>query len=434
MNKKLHKALEDKKKLVGELEAMLDKLDVESRDFNEYEQELFESKKAKVVDLNKTISQEEANTTQLTTAPCGGFDMNRPIGTDSLSFTNERTGDPVRTLKHGEPMCQNSHFGGQPNPVGQVLHNWLTGGSSHPTLDASLQQGNLDTTGGFLFEPRLSSHITDLARAASVCQRAGCQTLPMEVNELHLARVSNDPVAHWRPEGVVVPASGVGFDRITMRSHTLACIIPLTLELIEDAANAPALIEQVVASAIASEMDRVCLAGTGSESEPLGVRNHTNVHTDTSVGTPTDYGDITTAVQNILGANFNDDVSGLAWIQNPRDAATYDGLLDTTNQPLRPTPWAEKLQKLYTTAVSTTEGVGSDESYSIVGDFNQMVIGIRNSGVRFRRLSAGTVTDSDGKTFNATSQLLEHLVAHVRVDVALMRPTWFSLMTGITTS
>ena len=122
----------------------------------------------------------------------------------------------------------------------------------------------------------------------------------------------------------------------------------------------------------------------------------------------------------------------MAWISNPRDGATYDGLADTTGQPLRPTPWAADLRRFSTTSISTTEGGGGNESYMRVGDFRQCLVGMRTSGINLEVLREGTVTDASGDSWNATTQLLRHVRAYMRVDVALLRPTWFTVLSGVT--
>jgi hypothetical protein len=42
------------------------------------------------------------------------------------------------------------------------------------------------------------------------------------------------------------------------------------------------------------------------------------------------------------------------------------------------------------------------------------------------------VTDASGGTVNPISQLMRFVVAHLRADVALPRPTWFAVLTGVT--
>ena len=91
-----------------------------------------------------------------------------------------------------------------------------------------------------------------------------------------------------------------------------------------------------------------------------------------------------------------------------------------------------KLKRFSTTALPENEGGGSDEAVSIVGDFSQLVFGMRTNSVNIRILEAGTVTDGSGDTWNANTQLLKHIVCYLRADVALLRPTWFTVLTVLT--
>ena len=68
----------------------------------------------------------------------------------------------------------------------------------------------------------------------------------------------------------------------------------------------------------------------------------------------------------------------------------------------------------------------------LVGDFRQCLVGMRTSGINIEVLREGTVSDSSGDSFNATTQLLRHVRAYMRVDVALLRPTWFTVLSGVT--
>lgn len=445
MNKVLRRAQVDRRRLLDECEEMLNKADYEGRDLCISEQADFDEKLAKIKQHEADIAREEANSGPRP-ASDAGIEMDRPLGPEgkdwkppkekakglpgTLTFRNEASGEIIRSLRPTEPIS--TAFADEDCPVGHSLHAWLTGSTSKL---AAMSYGGSMTDGGFMLDPVLSARVIDLARSASVCQRAGAQTIVMPTNELSLLRVDADPSTYWRAEGVAVLASRPTFGRITLRSKTLACIVPITLELLEDAANAASVIESTIASAIGLAVDRACLAGSGAESEPLGVRNHAGVNAITSVGTPTDYTDPSEAIRDILTANYSGPVSGLKWILHPRDGFSYDGLVAALEgQPQRKTPWISEVEQLYTTSIAIDEGGGDNESYSVLGDFSQMLIGVRPSGVVFRRLNAGTATGTDGKTYNAVTQLLEHLVAHVRIDVALMRPSWFSLMSGITAS
>jgi hypothetical protein len=96
---------------------------------------------------------------------------------------------------------------------------------------------------------------------------------------------------------------------------------------------------------------------------------------------------------------------------------------------LEPTPWVRQLMRHYTTNLAAS---GSPQMYNmIVGDFRECLVGMRTSGVVIDVLDAGQVTDSNSETWNATTQFLRFIRARIRVDSILMRPTWFSVLSGV---
>ena len=349
-------------------------------------------------------------------------------GSEFLDIT---TGLPVRALSSSQRVSQADHIS-----PGRVVASMLLNDPellTHNEQEILAQQsGGSDTGGGYLLPSPVSERFVDLARSASVCMRAGAQTLAMDTSELSIARLTADASPVWREELVSVTSSDVSFDKIVLRPKVVAAIIPVSIELLEDAANAASIIESSLQAQLGLKLDQAILSGTGASAEPTGIRNHGDVNTITSVGTPANYSHLTSAIKSIFEANFDRELREVSWISNPRDGATYDGLSDTTGQPLRPTPWAGDMRRFSTTSIATDEGAGSNESYMICGDFRQVLVGMRTSGVNLEVLREGTVTDSAGDSWNATTQLLRHVRAFMRVDVALLRPSWFTVLTGVT--
>ena len=285
--------------------------------------------------------------------------------------------------------------------------------------------GSTDAGGGYLLSPTLSGRFVDLARSASVAMRAGAQTMRMETREVTLAKLASDPTAYWRAEGVNVTASEATFSAVTLRAKTLATIVPISIELMEDASNAAEIAQNAIRAAMGAQLDQAILSGSGAESNPLGITNTTGVNTITSVGTPADYNKFSEAVGDILEAN-RPNADGLGWIIHPAVAGVLDVLQDTTNQPLMKPDWVKLLNQFPTTGIAS--------GTSIVGDFSQVLVGMRTSGAMVRILDSGQVTDSAGTTFNAASQLMKLIVVYLRADVLTLRPDWFTVLTGITTS
>lgn len=348
-------------------------------------------------------------------------------------------GKIIQAFAAGEPLMP-EYLARQANrevadvDVGDVIHSMITGRPENIGRDAfNAAIGGVDADGGFTLEPTLSTRLIDLARDASVVMRAGGQTLPMDNGTMSLASITGDPSPQWRAEGVDTTASSMTFGRVTLRAKTLAAVVPVSLELLEDAQNIAQIVRNALVAAMGVELDRAALIGDAEGEEPTGIRNTAGIGTISSVGTPDDYSHITQAVGQVMQAKYNGDPSGLSMVAHPRDWQTYDGLVDTTGQPLMPTKWADAVQKLSTTAMPTDEGGGSDESVAFLGDFSQVVVGMR-TGIRIRIATDGTATDTGGNTFNAGSGLMRHVIAYMRADVALLRPSFMTVLEGITSA
>jgi len=335
-----------------------------------------------------------------------------------LQLRDAATGRSIRAFTATDRLCS------APVNVGDQICDIALGRVKNVNL------GGSDSAGGYLLGQELSASIVDLARSASVSVRAGAQVVPMTTSEMALAKLSGDATATWRPESVAVPSSDILFGKITLRARTLAAIVPASIEVLEDASNAGSVIEGALRASLGLALDKAILDGNGSTA-PLGILQDTNVPSIATIGLPADHDHLSNAVGTILGNDFPGDPGSLAWISHPRDAQVINDLKDTTNQPLAASPWAAGLNQFSTTSMPTTGGVGSDESSAIVGDFSQVLVGMRTTNVVVRVLSSGQVTDSSGTVFNAASQLGRLIVAHLRCDVAVLQPGWLTRLTGI---
>lgn len=327
----------------------------------------------------------------------------------------------------------NERFAPRPSDgtIGSALHALLRGDVQNANF------GTSDTKGGYLISPEMSGMFLDLARSASVCMRAGAITIPMSTSEMTIATVTGDATPMWRAETVAVTSSEMTFGRITLRAKTLAAIVPVSIEMLEDAGNAATIIEQALSAKMGQMLDKAGLYGSGAASEPLGLKYSGDVNTVSSVGTPTagatTYSKVITGIKNILDANFPGDTSELSWIQNPRDMTNWAALADTTYQPLAAPPMVAAMKQYATTALPRTEGGGGAESSAIIGHFPSLAFGMRTSGVVVQILDSGTVNDGTDD-WNATSQLMKLIRVYMRADVAILRPTWFSVLSGITSA
>lgn len=306
---------------------------------------------------------------------------------------------------------------------GIVLGEWRRAEAERRTLsvgDSSL--------GGYLVPSPLSTRVIDLARNQTRVMQAGAITVPMESNTLTLARVTGDPTAAWKAENAVGSFSDITFGAIELISKSLLALIKTSIEIFEDATNLSSVVENSLAEALALELDRAALYGQGSAAEPLGIVNAANVGVEdlgTNGAALTNYDKFSLAVEKILSANGSS--TGLAAIFAPRTAGTLDRLKDTTNQPLVPSASFAALQKLVTKQVpiNRTHGSASNASDVFLGDFQQLLIGMRTQLIIEVSRQAG---DSAGSAFRDMQVWIR---AYLRADVALAQPTHFCKIIGI---
>ena len=444
------KELREKRgKLVHQMRKIVDTAFAEDRGLSAGEDETYKRIHDEDVALKRQIDHlddlgsREAEMAGVVPSPLDGIDTfastPAPSANGGFCFRDLKTGKQIRALTARERVSDLDREDREDREqvgadvVGRGIYALLT--NRFDVLSADERRamlGSSDTAGGYVLTPSVGAQIVDLARSASVAMAAGAQTLRMPTREMTIAKIASDPTSYWRAEGQAVTSADAALASVTLQAKTLAAIVPVSIELLEDAPNVAAILQQTLQKSLGQKLDEAILTGVGAENEPLGIRNHTGVNAATGVGTPTDWSDITAAVSAILADNYAGELSGLAWVAHPRDGATYDGLQDTANQPLQLTPWAAALRRFYTTAMPSTEGGGSNESAGIVGDFSQVLVGMRTSGIVIRILDSGTATDADSNTVNAASQLMRFVVAYMRADVALLQPTHFCVMSGIT--
>ena len=123
----------------------------------------------------------------------------------------------------------------------------------------------------------------------------------------------------------------------------------LPLELIEDVSpQAMQGIENILAAAIALEIDRVGLNGSGSGNEPQGLAQALSV-TNTAA-TPADWSGLLSSIFAVKGRNANP----TAAILSVRDEQTLAGLTASDGQPLQAPQAVADLPRYSSTSVPST--------------------------------------------------------------------------------
>jgi HK97 family phage major capsid protein len=281
----------------------------------------------------------------------------------------------------------------------------------------------IGAAGGWMISEEVSARIIDLARNLSCVQKAGALTMPMPTAEMRLVKIASDPTAYWVAEHAEITESDWTLAPINLKAMTVGCLVRASLELLEDAGNSGTALEQSMAAALALAVDRVALLGDGV-TEPRGLDHCTGVNLismGTNGATLTNYDPFSNAVEDV--ADHNGQAGAVIFA--PRTFYTLDRLkAATTNQPLLPPQSFIDLKKFVTNQVgiADTQGTATTASKAFVGDFSQILYGIRKPlEVEFTR-QGGT------GTFAKCESLIR---CRMRLDVAVLRENHFTKILGI---
>ena len=274
-----------------------------------------------------------------------------------------------------------------------------------------------DSAGGYTVPSVLSAELIDKARAASVVMQAGAQTVPLTSDSNTIAKVLTDPTPAWRDEAGAVANSDGTFGAVVLTPRSLAVAVDISAELMADSLNLATALPNILAAAMATELDRVALIGSGSAPEPTGVANTANINTFAVDGEIANYRNLSKARTGILTANRG---PVTAYVMHPRDEGSFLDLSDSNGQPLMAPSAVAQIPVLTTTSLPVDGGAGGDESTVFAGNFAHLLVGIR-SGVQIELFK--------GPKYISNLQMT--MVAHLRADIAVEDPGAFFTLTGV---
>jgi HK97 family phage major capsid protein len=159
----------------------------------------------------------------------------------------------------------------------------LFGGTSDTNIKNALSEGT-DAAGGYSVPDYLSSEIIDNARAKSHVISAGAKTVSLATEKTMITKIASDPTVAWRLENAAIAESEPTFAGIQFQARSLAVLVKVSRELLEDSLNIGEALNMALAGAIGAELDRVCLMGTGVAPQPTGILNTAGINT-VSMGT-----------------------------------------------------------------------------------------------------------------------------------------------------
>ena len=344
----------------------------------------------------------------------------------------------------GRPLDRGQSFAGytRANARGEELHDQLNLGrylrgvtmgnwrGSDRELEAfnSMSGAGL-TTGGALLPKTLAAEIIDLAGVKTRVMEAGARVVPMATREVDVPKWTQDPSLAWRDENAVIGESDAAVNKVTLSAKSLATVVRVSRELVEDTNIGDALANSF-AAALAAKVDQAALYGTGANGQPTGVKVHSAV-AKTAMGSGNgaalaSWDPLIDAVGRLRDANEEPNAQVLA----DRTARTLAKLRTVAGgEYLAPPAYIENVTRLTTTGipVNLTVGTSSDCSDVFTADWSQLYIGIHvNLVIEVLRERYMT---TDGAETPAGGQY--GFLAWFRGDIQVARAGAFDVLTGV---
>lgn len=326
-------------------------------------------------------------------------------------------GQEVKVYAPGERMASRKYDG---PGVGDIARAMIYGPRDDVERRA-LNEGT-DSAGGYTVPEKLAAEWIDRLRAKTVVTQAGARTVMMESDNLNIARVATDPTVTWTAENAETTASDPTFESVRLSPVKLTTLVKVSREVLEDSVNIADILDTAIMNAMAVEMDRAFLFGSGASNEPTGLFNIAGINSKsmgTNGATPSSYDELCDAVYEVLLDNADYPKHA---IMHPRTWVTYNKLKDGNGMPLVSPPMLQQIKSLMTTAVPITQTQGTASgvcSTVLLGDFSRFMIGMRTS-VQLKRLEE-RYAEFDQVGF----------YARVRVDCDVTNPSHFCKVIGI---
>ena len=377
---------------------------------------------ASIVEANRNLERARQHA-DLETRLASGEEFGLESDAGSSVSTTAR---PSSVLKRGESFEGWVRATNRPDKsqdgfdLGRAVRGAITGEWAGADIERRAMSEGVSANGGLAVPTIVSAQIIDRARNASRVLELGATVVPMTSNVQRVPRLNTDPTASWRNELAVIADSTPTLGSVDLTARSLGCLVRFSTELLEDVPGLGEFLMSVIAEAMAVEVDRAALLGSGAAPEPRGLRNTAGINV-VSMGingaTPTSYANVLSAVGAVRAVNF--EPTGI--LASARTATTFDGLVDTTQQPLQVPAAVAAIPKAWTNQIpnNLTAGTSTDCSELYTGAWDQLVIGLR-SGLTLRMLDQRYADSGEVA-----------MVATLRADVAVVRPAAFAILAGI---
>ncbi|QRQ99710.1 phage major capsid protein [Dyadobacter sandarakinus] len=339
--KTLREVQEERNQKVADAQALLDKAKSEKRELSDDEQKQFDALLEEKAALEKQIeNKRKQEDFAAQRAMTGNFNVGGEAPKESKDEKNLRNYSVLKMIRSQvdqkplDGVEKEVHEEGvkEAKELGQEIRGFAIPSRLISKRDNSVTMPTQPEDGAAVVskDVRDDLSILDMLRNALVTRQLGCTYLNDLVGNVAFTRLTQRPVASWKPEVGALDKSNVKFAADELSPKRLGTYTIQSLQFIRQ--TAPSVERQIreeIAYAISEGVDIAAISGTGTNNQPTGILNHTGVASINVSGLGTNGGPLTRAnIITLRTALLKRNIRGrrLAWLLN---AATQGSLANT---------------------------------------------------------------------------------------------------------
>ena len=310
--------------------------------------------------------------------------------------------------------------------LAQAKKDFPNSKAMHKVLQTKTANAGTPSDGGFTVPLAFSSDYIDALTANTLIDKLGVRRVPLVNGNLSIPRMDSTSAISWGGEETVGDTTQPVFGEVNMHAKKLFAKTAMSNTLIRSSGvNIEGWVAEDLMRKARIALDDALLNGTGSQYQPLGLKNNPNIQTSGSsstafaVTTPNDM------VALLEQANVR--MENVHWLFNPigeswiRNKAFSSG----------PFAWSEEMNRSgtlrgYQFHSSSTVGytdTATDYADFWLGDFAEMMFGI-SKDISIEVSREGTFTNN-GNVISAFDRDLTLIRLIAEVDFACRQPKAF---------
>lgn len=276
-----------------------------------------------------------------------GFSQNEIRGLGLLGG-NQMNNNEVRCYLPSEKIGADTNI-----TVGHLIRAFATGKGTEE------EKRMLSASGASTIIPtKVSSHLIDLARSKSFLMK-NCTIVDMKNHQkVTIPTVTKDPKVSFKQQGQAITPSEPSFDKIELDAKYLYGLVEIPLEIIQTGMGVEEKINQLLATAIVSEIEKAALNGA--------VDGFSGIYTKDILKKeiPLTYEGITSGITEI--ATHNGVTKNIA--MNPKSYYGLQTIVTGDGQYRIPPTFYKSLKEDITTSM--------EQDKIFIGDFSQIYVGL----------------------------------------------------------